>query len=362
MKTRLLLGTHKGLLQFERESHQSGWHFVRDSFVGIRVPYAMVDPRTGVMWASLDHGHWGQKLHRSFDCGQTWEEISAPKYPADAMLRADKPASVRYLWVITPGGVDEPNRLYIGTEPGGLFISDDGGATWQFCEGLWAERQKHADYWMGGGRDEAGIDSIIVDPRDSKRVLIAVSVAGVFETLDGGNTWQARNKGLSASYLPSSDVEVGHDPHFMAACASNVDMLWQQNHCGIFRSTNGAKTWQEVSQPEVPAFFGFPIAVDEKDGDTAWVVPGVSDEIRVAVKGALCVSRTTDGGQTWQALRTGLPQAHCYDITFRHALDLTGDTLAFGTTTGNAFWSDDRGETWQVLGNHFPLIYSVRFF
>jgi hypothetical protein len=90
-------------------------------------------------------------------------------------------------------------------------------------------------------------------------------------------------------------------------------------------------------------------------------MPAINDEIRVAVNGALYVSRTTDGGKTWQDLRTGLPQAHCYDVVFRHVLALTGDTLAFGTTTDNVFWSSNRGATWMCLGHYFPLVYSVRF-
>jgi photosystem II stability/assembly factor-like uncharacterized protein len=156
-------------------------------------------------------------------------------------------------------------------------------------------------------------------------------------------------------------MEVGQDPHLIAACRSNPDMLWQQNHCGIYRSTDGGATWSYVSQSNGPAHFGFPIAVDETNGDVAWVVPAHSDERRMAIDGALCVCRTDDGGATWTAFRNGLPQQYCYDVAFRHALDINGDTLAFGTTSGNLFVSDDRGESWQCVGNYFPPIYSVRF-
>ena len=142
---------------------------------------------------------------------------------------------------------------------------------------------------------------------------------------------------------------------------SNPDVLWQQNHCGIFRSTDGAQTWKNISQPDVPAFFGFAIALDAQDEKTAWVVPAMSDQYRVTVDRALCVSRTEDGGETWTALRKGLPQDHCYDLTYRHALDISGDRLAFGTTTGNLYVSDDRGDSWKCISHHLPPIYSVRF-
>jgi photosystem II stability/assembly factor-like uncharacterized protein len=138
-------------------------------------------------------------------------------------------------------------------------------------------------------------------------------------------------------------------------------VIWQQNHCGIFRSTDGAQTWQDISQPEGPARFGFAIAVDENDPATAWVVPAVADEMRVPVDGSLCVCRTEDGGHSWAALRNGLPQQHSYDLVFRHALDLSGSRLAFGTTTGNLFLSDDRGDHWTCLTHHLAPVYSVRF-
>jgi photosystem II stability/assembly factor-like uncharacterized protein len=320
----------------------------------------MRDHRTGTLWASIDHGHWGQKLHRSDDNGETWEEVTAPKYPEGAEVKDGVPAAVRYLWVLAPGGDDEPERFYIGTEPGGLFRSDDGGRSFSLVEGLWNHPSRRGQ-WFGGGRDEAGIHSVWVDPRDSRRVLTAISCAGIFETTDGGATWNPRNKGLRADFLPNPDSEVGQDAHVMAVCASHPDVLWQQNHCGIFRSADGGASWDDISQKGGPAYFGFAIAADERDPDTAWVVPADSDERRMAIDGALCVCRTEDGGKSWTTLRNGLPQENCYDVAFRHALDVTGDRLAFGTTTGNVFVSDDRGESWQCIGNYFPPVYSVRF-
>jgi photosystem II stability/assembly factor-like uncharacterized protein len=147
----------------------------------------------------------------------------------------------------------------------------------------------------------------------------------------------------------------------MVACPSSPDRLWQQNHCGIWRSDDGARTWVEVSEPEGPARFGFPVAVHEKNPDTAWVVPAASDEKRVAIGGALVVCRTTDGGKTWEQKRRGLPQEGCYDVVYRHALDIAGDRLAFGSTTGNAYLTEDGGESWACIGNNLPPVYSVRF-
>ena len=354
----LILGTRKGLLILNRQGDT--WNVVQEANSGFPVSYAAVDERTGILWACVDHGHWGPKLYHSGDMGSTWQEVAAPKYPEQAEIRAGSPATLSYLWTIVPGGRDQPDRLYVGTEPGGLFQSDDGGKSFQLVEGLWnhPSRQKH---WFGGGRDHPGVCSIIVDPRDSLRLLVGISVGGVFETTDGGHNWEPRNRGLVATYLPDPHAEVGHDPHLMLASPANPDVLWQQNHCGVFRSDDGALNWHNVSQPDGPASFGFAIAVDAVDPKTAWVVPAISDDQRQAIKGALCVCRTEDGGQSWQALRAGLPQQNCFDVVYRHALDIQGEQLAFGSTTGNLFLSSDRGDSWECIGHYFPPIYSVRF-
>ena len=354
----LILGTHKGLIILEKNGRD--WHCKHEAHRAIPVSHAMTDPRTGVMWACLDHGHYGRKLHRSDDGGETWREIPAPKYPENTEREPGVPATCSYLWLIQPGGNDQPNRLYIGTEPGGLFQSDDGGETWELNEALWNHPSREK-WWFGGGRDFAGLCSIVVDPRDSNHVTIGISVGGVYETRDGGKTWDGRNTGLKASYLPNPASEFGHDPHFMLASPSNPDVLWQQNHCGVFRSTDAGKTWTDISQRGGPVYFGFAIAVDAEDENVAWVVPATSDEYRVAVNQALCVARTNDGGKTWVDFREGLPQQGVYDVAYRHALDVRGDRLAFGTTTGNVFLSEDRGESWRSLGNHFPPVLSVRF-
>lgn len=366
MSRKLLVGTRKGLMVLQEGGN--GWHVIHHAYHGVAFSYAMQDHRNGRIWACADHGHWGQKLYISDDGGATLQEVAAPRYPADA-LRYDvfagpndsptKPATVTYLWTIVPGGDDCPERLYIGTEPGGVFRSDDGGQTFELISGLW-DHPSRPQNWFGGGRDQAGSCSIVVDPRNSNHLFVGISVGGVYESSDGGETWEGRNQGLMANYLPDPHAEYGHDPHCLVAAPSNPDILWQQNHCGVFRSVDAGKQWSDVSQPGGPVYFGFPIAVSATDPDTAWVIPAISDEVRMAVDGALCVCRTTDGGQSWTALRSGLPQQNSFDVVFRHALDLAGHTLAFGTTTGNLFLSDDGGDSWQLLGGYFPPIYSVR--
>ncbi len=393
MSDTILLGTRKGTVIVERNS--SRWQARPIVHQGIPVCYAARDPRDGTLWASLDHGHWGPKLSRSRDGGTTWEDVLSLKSPEgarhiiqylptpdfDPEAPAGEPqykdATVYKIWSIAFGPATQPGRLYAGTIPGGLFVSDDGGDSWELNRPLWNHESRGGDLFKGeatstthwGGTPasidygvfEPGIHSIVIDPRNADHLYVAVSSAGILETKNGGKTWVGRNKGMRVDYLPDPEAEWGHDPHFVTACRDQPDHVWQQNHFGVYYSDNGAQSWNKVSLPDAGVHFGFPIAVDAQDGRTAWVVPARADSERMALDGGLFVARTSDGGQSWQSFRSGLPQENAYDIVFRHGLDVAGDCVCFGSTTGNVYLSEDRGEHWHCLGNHFPPVYSVRF-
>ena len=355
MKTKLLVSTRKGLVIFNKQ--HGTWKEESLHFKGIPISLSHYDPAHDALWAFQDHGHWGVKMSVSKDQGASWEEVPAPVFEEGKEVKEGIPATLRYIWAVSSKPVGN-GSLWLGSDPGGLFMSSDGGATFSLNEGLWnvPERTEH---WMGGGRDLPGIHSIVVDPRDHNHIYVGISVAGVYETTDGGQTWQARNKGLRADFLPDPESEFGHDPHLLTLCAAQPDVLWQQNHCGIFRSTDGGKQWSNISETDGPAHFGFAIVADEDDPDTAWVAPAISDEIRVAVDQSLCISRTEDGGKSWTALRNGLPQGNAYDIVYRHALVKDGDDLVFGTTTGNLFHSRDRGDSWNAVSHYLPMVYAL---
>jgi hypothetical protein len=384
MAERILVGTRKGTFFVEKVSGQ--WKPRLAGHAGAGVNFVARDPHRGTLWAALGHGHWGAKLSRSTDGGESWEDAPQVTYPEGARYLAPpmpdedggsgvpvlKDATLLKLWCI---GFSPSGRMYLGTIPGGLFTSDDGGESFELCRGLWNHESRGGDLFEGEGTGHTdwfgtpasegefapGIHSICVDPRNEDRVLVAVSTAGVLETIDGGATWRGRNKGMLMDYLPDPAADWGHDPHAIELCAGDPDHVWQQNHCGVFYSADGAATWKKVSRPDDGVHFGFPVAVDPEDGKTAWLVPGKSDMQRITVDGSLFVARTQDGGETWQRLREGLPQACAYDVVYRHALANRGDVLAFGSTTGNLYVSEDRGESWQAVGNNLPPVYSVRF-
>ena len=148
----------------------------------------------------------------------------------------------------------------------------------------------------------------------------------------------------------------------MVRCPSAPDHVWVQHHNGVFYSTDSGENFTEIENVP-PAVFGFAVAVHPHDPQTAWFVPATKDECRVPIDAALVVTKTTDGGQSFTVSREGLPQEHAYDLTFRHALDIdaTGDRLAFGSTTGSLWVTENGGDAWITVSTHLPPIYAIRF-
>jgi photosystem II stability/assembly factor-like uncharacterized protein len=358
MSDRILLGTRKGLFDIRRE--RKGWEIDRTAFLGDPISMLLRDPRDGVLYAGEALGHFGVKLQRSTDDGKTWQEIPAPAFKKEE--GDEKGPSVSSLFSLEAGGKDQSGLLWCGTIPGGLFLSRDHGETWSLVESLWKapERQE----WFGGGTGEPAIDSICVDPRNSRRVVIAVSCGGVWQTQDAGATWQLTAEGMYAEYMPPqrrTDPRI-QDVHRLAQCAADPDVLWVQHHNGVFRSTDGARSWQEITTIR-PSKFGFAVAAHPKSPDTAWFVPGIKDECRIPVDGKLVVARTRDAARTFEVLSEGLPQTHAYDLIYRHglAVDETGNRLAMGSTTGHLWVSENGGDSWRLIGGNLPPINCVRF-
>ncbi|MDY0064897.1 MAG: sialidase family protein [Steroidobacteraceae bacterium] len=386
----LWAATRKGTFKIEKSARR--WRATLVGHSGVGVNYVARDPNTNRLWALLGHGHWGAKLSISDDDGATWRDNPAQvMYPQGARYIGQdmyedsagefgvawkttiRNATLLKLWVIAFG---DDGAIWIGTIPGGLFESRDGGASFELNRPLWNHESRGGDLFNGDGAGETewfgtpaseggefapGIHSIAIDPRNPARILVAVSTAGVIETRDGGRTWRSRNKGMTMDHNPDPEAEWGHDPHVIQLCRGAPDHIWQQNHAGVFYSDNGAESWRKVSAPSVGVHFGFPVTVDARDGKIAWLAPGQSDAQRMAIDGGLFIARTEDGGVTWRQQRKGLPQKDAYDVVYRHALDNCEDVVAFGSTTGNLYVSEDRGESWAVVGHNLPPIYAVRF-
>jgi hypothetical protein len=368
MSDRIFVATRKGLFTLVRAS--SGYEVQGVSFLGDCVGLIHANPLHGALYVALEHGHFGPKLHRSMDGGKTFEECAVPEYPerpADAddidPIR-QKPLKWKLvkIWALAHGHGVESNVLWTGTIPGGLFRSQDAGTSWNLVRPLWDHPSRKK--WFGGGADLPGIHSICVHPENPREVTVGVSCGGVWWTSDAGETWECRATGMRAEYMPpdqAQDPEV-QDPHCVVQCRATPDHLWAQHHNGIFRSTDAGQSWQEIKNVQ-PSTFGFPVAVHPEDGNVAWFVPAVKDEQRYPRDGEMVVTRTRDGGGSFETLRSGLPQTHAYDLVYRHALDLdtSGQCLAMGSTTGSVWVSEDQGDHWQCVSTHLPPVYAVRF-
>ena len=365
MSDTLLVSTRKGLFVLEREV--GGWRVARHAFLGDHVAISLADARDGRWYAALDLGHFGAKLHVSVDRGATWSELAVPAFgPGDEAFTADgkppQPAALKKIWSLESGGADEPGRLWAGTIPGALFRSDDAGASWHLVRSLWDRPERRE--WFGGGYDFPGIHSICIDPRDARHLRLAISCGGVWHSRDGGESWEQAAHGMRAAYMPperSADPNI-QDPHRMAQCPAAPDVCWVQHHNGVFVSDNGGSLWREVA-PVPPSAFGFAVAVHPHDPRIAWFVPAIKDERRVPVDAALVVTRTRDGGASFEVLRHGLPQRDAYDLVYRHglAVDDSGARLAIGSTTGGVWISEDGGDRWSGLEARLPPVYAVTF-
>ena len=362
MEPRAWVATRKGLFEMHRRAN--AWAIERVSFLGEPVSMVLPPQPSGRMFAALNLGHFGVKMHASDDAGATWHELPAPVYPPQP--EAEPVAGVAWkllqIWSLEAGIDAAGGTLWAGTLPGGLFRSIDSGESWQLVESLW--NQPGRAEWFGGGYDVPGIHSICPHPARPAELLVGISCGGAWISRDDGANWRLQADGMHAAYMPPDQAASPNtqDPHRIVRCAREPDVLWCQHHNGIWRSGDNAQSWREVTAAPGSSF-GFAAAVHPEHADTAWFVPGVADQQRVPVDGALVVNRTRDGGRSFEVLHAGLPRANCYDLVYRHglAVDATGHRLLMASTTGNLWASDDGGDRWVMVQANLPPIYAVRF-
>jgi photosystem II stability/assembly factor-like uncharacterized protein len=349
----LLIGTKRGLFIARADEDRARWTLSPPLLEGREVYHAWIDPRDGrTAWAVTNHPVWGAHVHRSDDRGETWQVLEQAPHHADER-------GVDAIWHLAPGHVSEPDTLYAGIEPAGLFVSRDRGASWEPVAAL--NEHPTARTWQAAGGALA-MHSITVDPRTPERVYAAVSAGGAYRSDDGGKTWTPINRGTRADFLPQAMPEAGQCVHRLRLHPAKPDRLYQQNHCGVYRSDDRGETWIEITAG-LPSEFGYALALDPADPDVAFVIPEESSHMRTVAGGALRVFRTTDAGATWEPLTRGLPQQHAYISILRDAMDedaLDPCGLYFGTSGGHVFASADRGESWQLIAGFLPRILSIR--
>ena len=348
----LLAGTKKGLFLFESQDRQH-WILRGPYLRGKEVYHAIRDPRTGRIFAAANDTWFGSQIVYSDDLGETWTEAkSGPAFAEDSGLKLER------IWHIEPGLPSTPKVIYAGVAPAALFRSDDAGETWHEVTGL--SQHPTRDRWHPGAGGLC-LHSIQLDPRDPLRMFIAISAVGVFRTDDGGTTWKPANRGTRAEFQPIKYPEFGQCVHKLLLSPADPGVLFQQNHCGVYRSTYAGESWQEITAG-LPSDFGFPLGIHPREPETIYVIPLQGGEFRCPPEGKLRVFRSRDGGKSWQDLTAGLPQENAFLGILREGMATDTGTPAgvyFGTNTGKIYGSRDEGDTWSLLADNLPPICSI---
>ena len=375
-KTKVLVfvGTRKGGFIFSSDCTRKEWKVSGPHFKGWTVMHMTLDPRDRRVHAATSHFVYGPNTHYSDDLGKTWTQspqppafpqpseagrpLGTPDEAADPESAKSKAEKVIKTWNITPGRSDEPGVLYAGIEPAALFKSTDRGETWTINTGLY--NHPHRATWFPGNGGLC-LHTIILDPADRNRMYVAISTGGCYRTDDGGATWTPRNKNVRADFHPDKFPEFGQCVHKMAMHPAQPSVLYQQNHCGVYRSDHQGDDWIDIGEGKLPSRFGFPIAVHPHDPKTIYVVLEESDDYRVSVDGKFGVWRSKNAGHTWKRLNDGLPErAHLVALREAMAVDALDDAGVYvGTNTGQVFYSRNNGDAWGLLTDFLPPVLSV---
>jgi len=345
----ILLGTRKGAFILESDASRKAWQ--------VRGPYCETWPIHHLAWdasqeALLAGGGspwYGASVWRSTDNAETWTQSS------EGLTYGEDGPKIATIWNVTAAN----GSIYAGVEPAGLFRSDDGGGTWQHVRGL-SDHPSRPEWQPGGGG--LCLHSIAAHPTDRNRMWVGISAVGTFETTDGGSTWQTRNKGVRAGFLPEPAPEFGQCVHKLRLHPDRPDVLFQQNHTGVYRSDDAGASWTEITAG-LPSEFGFPMVIHPHDPKTVFVIPlNGDDKGRYMSDGHAAVWRSQDEGNTWHRLDRGLPTSDAYLGVLREAMSvdrLDPIGVYFGTSTGQLFGSADEGASWNLIADYLPPIWSV---
>jgi len=349
---KIWVGTRKGAFAFSSTDRKK-WTADGPFFAGEEVHHVAQDPRDPKRHYAASGNPWiGPHLHASTDRGKTW------KLSENGLAVKDLPdaTTLKRIWYIAPGADDEPGAVYVGADPGVLFRSPDNGANWQMVSGL-CNHPTRAKWTPGAG----GMMVHSIQCLGKGRLIVGISAAGAFRSNDSGQTWEPFNGNVRADFLPNKFPEVGQCVHKLKAHPLRPSALYQQNHCGIYRADFSDEKWTDISK-SLPSRFGFSLAVPAAEEQTLFTIPIDSAEQRFVPQGKLRVARSRDGGRIWKLLTKGLPQSNARVLVLREAMtsdDRDPAGIYFGTSTGTLFYSRDAGDSWQVLAQYLPPIYSV---
>jgi hypothetical protein len=351
-KVCLMVGTRKGAFVFTSGPDRKNWKLSGPHLKGNEIYHMAYDRRSGAMLASIVSGHWGPTVARSEDMGRQWKESNTPpRFPKGSGL------SVARLWQIKPGPEEEPDVVYAGVEPACLFKSEDGGRKWKVNEALMNHKTRKK--WQAGGGGLC-LHTILVNGKRPGRLHVAISAVGTLRTDDGGQSWRFQNKNVMAGFQPNKYPEYGTCVHKLAINPSTPDVIYHQNHSGVYRSDDAGESWVDIHN-NLPSKFGFPVAADANDPKRAYLAPLEGDFSRIPPDGHFAVWGTDNRGKEWFRLDEGLPKQSYYTVLRDGMVSDMEDPcgLYFGTTTGHLYASRDQGNHWESIADGLPPILSV---
>ncbi|MGI0091295.1 MAG: WD40/YVTN/BNR-like repeat-containing protein [Nitrososphaerales archaeon] len=347
----LLVGTRKGAFVFSSSDGRRTWKASGPHFRGKEIYHMVYDKRNKLLLASVEDAHWGPSVARSFDLGKTWSISDSPKFPKGSG------ESVKRVWNITPGPEDEPDVIYCGVEPAMLFRSDDKGASWKVNDALLTHGTRSK--WQPGGGGLC-LHTILFEDDDPRNLHVAISAVGTLNSRDGGNSWKFQNKNVLADYNPEKYPEFGQCVHKIARHKDSPNVLYQQNHCGVYRSDDGGENWKDIRN-NLPSRFGFPMAVDANDPKRVYVVPLEGDFSRVSPDNKFLVWTTDNSGKEWYPLGRGFPKPAYFEVLREGMASDEEDPCGvyLGTKTGQLYASRNHGSLWARISDVLPEILSV---
>ncbi|HUZ16813.1 MAG TPA: exo-alpha-sialidase [Spirochaetia bacterium] len=363
-KVRVLVGTHKGAFVLTADAKRKSWKISGPHFGGWEIYHVKGSPADpNRIYASQSTGWFGQVVQRSDDGGESWQPVdNAFTYKGTPGTHTwydgtPHPWEFKRVWHFEPS-LNDPDTVYAGVEDAALFRTTDGGKSWHELSGL--REHTTGPRWQPGAGGLC-LHTIILDPKEPKRIFIAISAAGAFRTTDGGESWTPINKGLNSEFLPDPTAEVGHCVHHVAMHPARPGVLFMQKHWDVMRSDDAGDSWHEVSG-NLPSDFGFVVDIHAHDPETIYVVPIKSDSEHFPPDGKLRVYRSKSGGNEWEPLTKGLPQENCYVNVLRDAMSV--DTLDecgiyFGTTGGEVYVSSNGGDSWEPITSDLPAVFSI---
>jgi len=324
----ILVGTANGVFLLERESGANEWRIAYRSLPDHHVHVLLCEPSSGLIFAGIHKG----TVYASRDLGESWE-------PRDRGITEPD------IYTLNALNLNGQVRLFAGTEPARLFLSDNLGVSWREIETL--RSVPSAPRWHYPQPPYiAHVKQIVFHPEDSGTIYVCIEQGALLRSRDGGESWQE----LHGFY---------EDVHRLAILRSDPRKMYLACGDGLYTSTDAGSSWDRLTSRSCR--IGYP------DG----LVVHPQREKLVFISGAgtipptwskhgtanAAIGRSRDGGLTWTFLTNGFPTNFNGNV---EALAMVASNSSYflfaGTTEGDVLFSGDEGENWMPIACALPPI------